>query len=47
MGIPLLIYPEQRREHVKPRQAICPCCHSREFREHRGRTLCAYCRTEA
>lgn len=24
----------------------CPCCGSREFRHHAGRSVCAYCRSE-
>lgn len=28
------------------RPSRCDCCGSREFRQHHGRHVCAYCRTE-
>lgn len=42
-------------EYVSPHSFItrkgaktdkCPCCGSREFRQHAGRSVCAYCRSE-
>ena len=38
----LLYYPEPKRKISDK----CQSCHSREFREHNGRRVCSYCRSE-
>lgn len=29
----------------RPRASICPCCHSRDFKQHHNVLICTYCRT--